>query len=107
MGNTGLDNNENIYENEVELEEQVESEYGLLKYNEFVVEEHKSWFPQNVFSKFNKYFINKSVPESEFICSAPPTQLGTESDSYLSNEMFGFGANKKVCINFLLQFLVL
>lgn len=100
MGNKVANNNEDIYENE----EQVEFEDSLfMGYNELVREENESLFssPKIV---FNKYFNSKSEHESEFIgsqksnplCSVPPTELG--SDDHLSNEMFGFGANKKVII---------
>jgi hypothetical protein len=95
MSNKVSDNNKDIYENE----EQVEYDDSLfMGYHEHV-EENESLFssPQIV---NNKYFNNKS--EHEFIdsqksnplCSVSPTEIGT--DDHLSNEMFGFGVNKKV-----------
>lgn len=96
MGNKVLYDNKNMYENENMYENDYESEN--IYENQVQVESE------------DNYFNHQSIHESESIdsqdlnllCPGPSTEL--ETDDYISNEMLGFGANKKVYINLFYSF---
>jgi len=88
-------------ENENENQEDIELEKYILS------EEENGFFSKTTLSAPIKKDINE---ESEYlfdsikseVCSLLPTEL--DNDDYLSHEIFGFGANKKVHNNFYLFF---
>jgi len=82
------------YENDNENQEDVELEKYILS------EEENGYFSRTTLSGLISKGINDELEGFDSIksveCSFPPTELG--SDDYLSHEIFGFGANKKVHI---------
>jgi len=82
------------YENEIENENQEYAE--LEKY--ILSEEENGYFSRTTLSVPMSKDINDESEGFDSLtsveCSFPPTEL--DNDEYLSHEIFGFGANKKV-----------
>jgi len=80
------------YENENENQEDVELEKYILS------EEENGYFSRTTLSGPISGDINNESEGFDSLksveCSFPPIEL--DNDDYLSNEIFGFGANKKV-----------
>jgi len=96
------------YENESENENQEDVE--LEKY--ILSEEENGYFSRTTLSGLISKGMNDELEGFDSLksveCSFPLTELG--SDDYLSHEIFGFGANKKVhkkCFSQLPVFLII
>jgi len=84
------------YDNENENENENQEDVELEKY--ILSEEENGYFSKTTFSAPTSKDINDESEAFDSLksveCSFPPTEF--DNDGYLSHEIFGFGANKKV-----------